>query len=147
MKCVSVSPRSLLWQVGRLKAGMIFPPSLGTSGVSLTRGMGITQIGFSRVLFLWRDFWAVLTNLDPVFLPNDHATIHNWSMSWICDQPAVVGESYLWEAWMQLPLVLFRAAPVAYGRSQARRWIRAAAASLCPSHSNEGSESHLLPTL
>ena len=38
---------------------------------------------------------------------------------------------------------LFRAAPVAYGSSQARGQIGAAAASLHHSHSNEGSEPHL----
>ena len=40
----------------------------------------------------------------------------------------------------------FRAAPVAYGGSQARDRIRAIAASLHHSHSNEGSEPHLRPT-
>ena len=38
---------------------------------------------------------------------------------------------------------LFRAAPVAYGGSQARGWIGAVATSLC--HSNTGSEPHLQP--
>ena len=38
---------------------------------------------------------------------------------------------------------LFRAAPVAYGSSQARSWIGAAAAGLHHSHSNMGSEPHL----
>ena len=41
----------------------------------------------------------------------------------------------------------FKAAPVAYGSSQARAQIGAAAASLCHSHSNVGSEPHLQPTL
>ena len=41
---------------------------------------------------------------------------------------------------------LFRAAPVAYGGSQARDRIGAAAAGLCHSHSNVGSETHLQPT-
>ena len=35
---------------------------------------------------------------------------------------------------------LFRAAPIAYGNSQARGWIGAAAASLCHSHSHARSE-------
>ena len=39
--------------------------------------------------------------------------------------------------------LLFRAAPAAYGGSQARGRIGAAAASLCHSHSNTGSEPHL----
>ena len=44
--------------------------------------------------------------------------------------------------------VFFRAAPVAYGGSQARGWIGAVAASLlCHSHSNPGSEPRLQPTL
>ena len=40
----------------------------------------------------------------------------------------------------------FRAACVAYGSSQARGLIGAAAASLCHSHSNKGSRPHLWPT-
>ena len=39
-----------------------------------------------------------------------------------------------------------RAAPVAYGGSQARGRIRTVAAGLRQSHSNEGSELHLQPT-
>ena len=39
-----------------------------------------------------------------------------------------------------------RAAPAAYGGSQARGLIRAAATGLCQSHSNAGSEPHLQPT-
>ena len=39
-----------------------------------------------------------------------------------------------------------RAAPTAYGGSQARGPIRAVAAGLHQSHSNAGSESHLQPT-
>ena len=42
--------------------------------------------------------------------------------------------------------LFFRAAPVAYGGSQARALIRAAAAGLHHSHSNTGSEPHLRPT-
>ena len=41
---------------------------------------------------------------------------------------------------------LIRAAPAAYGGSQARGQIEAVAASLCQSHSNAGSEPHLRPT-
>ena len=41
---------------------------------------------------------------------------------------------------------LFRAAPVAYGGSQARGLIGAAAAGLPQSHSNAGSEPYLQPT-
>ena len=44
-------------------------------------------------------------------------------------------------------LCLFRAALVAYGGSQARRQIRAVAASLLHSHSNLGFEPHLRLTL
>ena len=41
---------------------------------------------------------------------------------------------------------LSRAAPVAYGGSQARGLIGAVAAGLCHSHSNSGSEPHPRPT-
>ena len=41
---------------------------------------------------------------------------------------------------------LFRAALLAYGGSQARGVVRAAAAGLCHSHSNARSELHLRPT-
>ena len=41
---------------------------------------------------------------------------------------------------------LFRAAPVSYGGSQAGGPIRAVAAGLHHSHSNEGSKPHLQPT-
>ena len=46
------------------------------------------------------------------------------------------------------PVLYFfpRAAPVAYGGSQARSLIGAVAASLCQSHSNVGSELRLRPT-
>ena len=42
--------------------------------------------------------------------------------------------------------LFFRATPTAYGGSQARGRIRAVAASLRHSHSNEGSELNLRPT-
>ena len=45
-----------------------------------------------------------------------------------------------------LSICLFRAAPAAYGRSQARGQIRAAAAGLHPSHSNAKYELCLRPT-
>ena len=40
----------------------------------------------------------------------------------------------------------FKAAPVAYGSSQDRGWIKAVAASLCHSHSHTRSEPHLQTT-
>ena len=43
-------------------------------------------------------------------------------------------------------ICIFRVTPAAYGGSQARDWIRAAAASLCHSHSNAESEPGLRPT-
>ena len=43
--------------------------------------------------------------------------------------------------------LLFRAAPIAYGGSQARGRIRTMAAGLCHSHRNAGSKIHLWPTL
>ena len=42
-------------------------------------------------------------------------------------------------------IFIFRAAPEAYGSSQARGQIKAAAAGLHHSHSNAGSEPHLRP--
>ena len=42
--------------------------------------------------------------------------------------------------------LLFRAVPMAYGSSQDRGWIGAAAMSLYHSQSNEGSKTHLWPT-
>ena len=45
-----------------------------------------------------------------------------------------------------LSFYLFKAAPMAYGSSQARDRIRAAAAGLCHSHINTGSDPHLRPT-
>ena len=44
-----------------------------------------------------------------------------------------------------LAFLLFRAAPAAYGSSQARGQIRDVAAGLCHSHSNAGSKLHLQP--
>ena len=46
-----------------------------------------------------------------------------------------------------LLLLLFRATPVAYGSSQARGWIRAAAVSYSHSHNNTASKLHLQPTI
>ena len=43
-------------------------------------------------------------------------------------------------------ILLFRAAPATYGSSQARGLIGAAAAGLCQSHRNAGSEPRLQPT-
>ena len=57
-----------------------------------------------------------------------------------------------WELWILLLLflkniiLLFRAAPAAYGGSQARNQIGATTASLRHSHSNTGSELCLPPT-
>ena len=45
-----------------------------------------------------------------------------------------------------LVFALFRAAPAAYGGSQARGQMGATAAGLCQSHSNAGSEPPLRPT-
>ena len=46
----------------------------------------------------------------------------------------------------QIVFCLFRAAPMAYGCSQARGQMGAAATGLHHSHSNAGSELHLQPT-
>ena len=45
-----------------------------------------------------------------------------------------------------LSFCLFRAAPVAYGGSQARSLIEAIATGLCQSHSSVRSKLHLRPT-
>ena len=49
-------------------------------------------------------------------------------------------------SWCLFSFFLLRASCVAYGSSQARGWIRAAAAGLHHSHSNEGSKPSLRPT-
>lgn len=42
-------------------------------------------IGFSSVLlFLWKDFWAVLWNLGQIYLPKDHAIVHKLNVWWMC---------------------------------------------------------------
>ena len=51
-----------------------------------------------------------------------------------------------WIFYFVLFFVFFRAAPAAYGSSQARGIIRATAAGLCHSHSNSGSEPCLRST-
>ena len=55
-----------------------------------------------------------------------------------------------WSTLVYLPFffffLLFKSVPVAHGSSQARGWIRAAAAGPYHSHSNVGSEPHLQPT-
>ena len=57
---------------------------------------------------------------------------------------------WLWKLmdliWLMDGFCLFRATPVAYGSSQVRGWIRAAAANLHHNHSNLGSEVYLWPT-
>ena len=54
--------------------------------------------------------------------------------------------SFFYCSFLFIYFLLFRAAPVAYGSSQAMGWIGAAAASLCHSHSTAGSELSLWPT-
>ena len=58
----------------------------------------------------------------------------------------VPGDEFTLGKYFFVVIVLFRAAPVAYGGSQARSQIRATANGLCHSHSNAGSEPHLQPT-
>ena len=69
---------------------------------------------------------------------------------------AVLHPSMAWDSWLHptnilsfsfcLSVCLFRAVPEVYGGSQARSLIRAVAASLRQSHSNDGSKLHLRPT-
>ena len=59
----------------------------------------------------------------------------NWAVTW-------KSAFFLW-----FYFLIFMAIPATYGSSQARGWIRAAAAILCHSHSNVGSEPHLWPML
>ena len=61
----------------------------------------------------------------------------------------VVAFSYvtLFNSFFIFIFYVFRAAPMAYGSSQARGQIRVVAASLYHSHSNVGSEPRLRPTL
>ena len=53
----------------------------------------------------------------------------------------------IWKYTHPLYFFLFRAAPAAYGNSQAKAWIGAAAASLRHSHRNTRSELHIWPML
>ena len=55
-------------------------------------------------------------------------------------------QSIIYKIFFFLYVCLFRAAPPAFGSSQARGYIGAPAAGLHHSHSNSGSEPHLRPT-
>ena len=55
-------------------------------------------------------------------------------------------EEVTWKVSFFFVFCLFRAAPTAYGDSQARGWIGAVDASLHHRHSNVVSEPHLWPT-
>ena len=78
--------------------------------------------------------------LDP------HRHWRNWGVE--PNQKSQVNSNLI-NVWLPAPLpfffLLLRAALSAYGRSRARGQIRAAAAHLCHSHSNTGSEPHLQP--
>ena len=58
----------------------------------------------------------------------------------------IEGQLQIYKLYVDFFFFFFRVAPMAYGNSQATGQIRAVAAGLCPSHSNEGSEWHLQPT-
>ena len=68
--------------------------------------------------------------------------LHSWDKSFL----AIMSNSFSNLAFFSFFFLLFRAAPAAYGSSQARSPIRATAASLRHSHSNARSELCLLPT-
>ena len=74
------------------------------------------------------------------------SSIINWIILTICACPSIPG----WQIEPYLSFFFFffafsRAASTAYGGSQARGPVRAAAASLCQSHSNTGSKLRLRP--
>ena len=68
--------------------------------------------------------------------------LRNWGMNWALWGVTIIS---LLVTYSFFSFLLFKAKPAAYGSSQARSWIRAAAAGLCHSHSNAGSEPHLWP--
>ena len=76
-------------------------------------------------------FYFSKLDTDSIVRPSQKQLFHNWL-------------KYFFSFFF---LNLFRAAPVAYGSSQARGPIRAAVASLHHSHSNARSKPHLWPTL
>ena len=75
----------------------------------------------------------------PVILLKQHVI-----QSLCCFLSFVSGKFFVF--WVLLFCFVFRAAPVTYGNSQAMDGTGAAAASLCHSHSNVGSEPRLQPT-
>ena len=71
-------------------------------------------------------------------------------VQWVNDLACLCGDArffYFLLVCFVFSFCLFRAAPVAYGGSQARRPIGAVVASLRQSHSNSGSDLLLQPTL
>ena len=68
----------------------------------------------------------------------------NWEKSEQWQRKGVSFPSPIFK-WFLFLAFFFRAAPMACGNSQARGWIRAAAASLCHSNSNMGPKLHLWP--
>ena len=79
-------------------------------------------------MYMWYSFYAYIG-----FWPGKHSKIRK----------SILFSFFFFLFW---PFCLLRAAPMAYGGSQARGLIGAVAARLHHSHSNSGSEPHLRPT-
>ena len=80
--------------------------------------------------------WTHSREEESTFSTNAFHTLH--CLCWL--------KVFLFFHFYFLSFCLFRATPMAYGRSQARGWIGAAPAGLCHSHSNARSKLHLQPT-
>ena len=87
-------------------------------------------------------FWQNSMSLFILFLSQDHKDIFIFSYKRVfCFVLFFVCIFLL----LLLLLFVFLAMPAACGNSQARDWTEAVATDLCHSHSNIGSEPHLLP--
>ena len=138
--------RQLLHPLGLLSAntGMRKGPGKGIQGLHLgctqqehTRMLGAygrsslpsvfpQALQLHTFLVIWLPLWLPMSSVNSLSLPL-------WSFYWVL-------------CWSFLYSFFLRAAPAAYGNSQAWDKIRAAAANLHHSHSNARSKPHLQPT-
>ena len=125
------------------------PPSLNISSVLST----FSILGFSLDFFPWYAFHFMILSLVVFNLLLKFYTVilvlvivPSNSVIFSLLQFLIIG--YIYQSCLLFYFIffLFRAIPMAYGSSEARGRNGAAAASLCHSHSNVGSEPHLQPT-